>query len=677
MFLPVFCKIQKDEYFPAWIADLASLNGFSLRYTWDYLGNVSISPFWQHSESLSCRNIYQFSLNNRFPTADDLLRYHTDYYIKLPFYRYSEQAGRLAAILYDDRTYQENSSRAQKYKYCPICAETDMKEHYRFIAHTPHQLADACYIHGVKLVTDPFADTVPEPADEEEIRSAVFINELYQKPVFTDLAQLIKAHGKKNNFGNAYLTSPDAAIKNMTTIINNYRTCEDFRNAFPGGTPLYNVYCPLCRKSYLQHKWIPTCPICDMNDNIAARTQKRLPDYMTAEMKGGTCLIHHNNCGITVSVRSRSALWVEHTCSNCEKYTVSYWDKKLRDKTTEFKVIGVQKDGNDYRVLLNHVGHDHTIVRGYRTFHTYTPIICEKCKMEELKKKYVGKKKLNKEGEEMEIIDYFGHENITVRVGDRIIENARFQDFRNGKLLSHAFADDIKNKYIGQKIYNKKYGMWLEITGYKDAYHAEATFEDGYVARNCRIVSLLKGKCQRSDDLEFRKKKYIGLTSYNETCGQNMVIIDYLDAFHITVRFDDGTVVTNVRLAHFRKGLIKKPNIESKIGLTNLTKEGHLITITGYRRSDDLDVTFEDGTIVEHRSMQAFRTGSIRYPLESKYVGMTNTARNGMKMKIIAYHNNRNIDIEFEDGTRVYGKTLDSFHKGKIGHPHKKKKSLR
>lgn len=54
-------------------------------------------------------------------------------------------------------------------------------------------------------------------------------------------------------------------------------------------------------------------------------------------------------------------------------------------------------------------------------------------------------------------------------------------------------------------------------------------------------------------------------------------------------------------------------------------------------------------------------------------VGETNIATNGQKMTIIAYHNASNIDIQFEDGTIVYHKEYKRFKKGQIANPNFKK----
>ena len=677
MYLPVFWNIESDEYFPAWLSVLASLNGLTIKQIWDILGDVSISPKWQYDETLLCRNIYQFSLNDKFPTVQETLRYHTDYFITLPFYRSGEQAGRLAEMLYNDDTYNEKNIRFKKYKYCPCCVKNDLKEHYRIIAHTPHQLADTCYKHGVKLITEPFSAIAPEPASKEEIRKAVFIYELFKNPVFTDLSQLIKIHGKKNHFVAAYLTSSDGSLKNMSTVMDIYKDSAEFRKSFSGESPLYTIYCPVCKKSYLQHQWNPRCPICDLKKDQTKRIHDRLPDYMNVIKKDGTYFLHHQGCGVDVNEKIRSALWTPHSCSNCEKLNISYWEAKLKGMTNgdQFRITGVQKRDSGYQIQLEHLGFDHTIVRRSGTFFHKGSMKCEVCKMEKIQKRKIGMKKKNIEGETMEILDYYGYENIKVKVGKRIIEEARYSDFKAGTLLSHSFSEDVQNKYLGLKIYNKRYNMWMEVTGYEDAYHAEATFEDGYVAANCKIVSLIKGKCYRSDDLEFRKKKYLGLKSFNKTCNQRMTIIGYEDSTHVTVQFEDGAVVCNARLSHFRKGLIRYPFKETRIGETNFNTEGYLMTITGYRKSIDIDVTFKDGTTIEHRTMQEFKTGTIKYPVALKHVGRTNIARNGMKITLIAYHDSKHVDIEFEDGAKVYNRTLFDFNIGKIGHPDKKRKT--
>lgn len=50
-------------------------------------------------------------------------------------------------------------------------------------------------------------------------------------------------------------------------------------------------------------------------------------------------------------------------------------------------------------------------------------------------------------------------------------------------------------------------------------------------------------------------------------------------------------------------------------------------------------------------------------------VGETNTANCGMKMTIIRYGSSYDIDVEFEDGTIVKNRTYRCFKRGMISHP--------
>jgi len=55
--------------------------------------------------------------------------------------------------------------------------------------------------------------------------------------------------------------------------------------------------------------------------------------------------------------------------------------------------------------------------------------------------------------------------------------------------------------------------------------------------------------------------------------------------------------------------------------------------------------------------------------------GEVRKMNNGMTAKIVAYRSSRDIDIQFEDGTIVYNKTYGSFKKGLIANPNYKIKN--
>ena len=86
------------------------------------------------------------------------------------------------------------------------------------------------------------------------------------------------------------------------------------------------------------------------------------------------------------------------------------------------------------------------------------------------------------------------------------------------------------------------------------------------------------------------------------------------------------------------------------------------MTLIAYRNVSDVDIKFEDGTIVEHKYYQNFKEGTILYPIENR-IGYERIANNGLKMKIIAYRNSTDLDVELEDGCIVTNKSFSDIKK--------------
>ncbi len=105
-----------------------------------------------------------------------------------------------------------------------------------------------------------------------------------------------------------------------------------------------------------------------------------------------------------------------------------------------------------------------------------------------------------------------------------------------------------------------------------------------------------------------------------------------------------------------------------RIGETNRAANGMLITIIAYRESKDIDIQFEDGTIVRNRCISDFNRGLIKYPTKLKYIGSENINKQGRHMKIIDYKNNKEVIIQFDDGVTVK-RSLESFVNGATMHP--------
>lgn len=125
----------------------------------------------------------------------------------------------------------------------------------------------------------------------------------------------------------------------------------------------------------------------------------------------------------------------------------------------------------------------------------------------------------------------------------------------------------------------------------------------------------------------------IGLpSSYVKNCigerklqkrGMFAEIISCVDANHIDVRFDDGTVVKNRKYYDFVSGVIGNPNLSparntkaaERLGEVRVMKDGRSGTVVKYRNAGDIDIDFGEGKIARHKTYANFCAGSVRGPM--------------------------------------------------------------
>lgn len=115
------------------------------------------------------------------------------------------------------------------------------------------------------------------------------------------------------------------------------------------------------------------------------------------------------------------------------------------------------------------------------------------------------------------------------------------------------------------------------------------------------------------------------------------------------------------------------------IGESNINTAGRRMTIVLYNTSKNLVVQFEDGTLAVTQYAN-FQRGAVQYPGDAvsrsraqaaklQHIGETAVASNGMTITIIAYRNNVDVDVQFEDGAIASHVTYQRFCDGCIGHP--------
>lgn len=214
----------------------------------------------------------------------------------------------------------------------------------------------------------------------------------------------------------------------------------------------------------------------------------------------------------------------------------------------------------------------------------------------------------------------------------------------NYSVLESAINDLLKDLNIGKKI----------------------VLDDNY-------INSIREKCSNQN---------LGLT-IRQFCGMNATCIGYKSNHDIDVQFEDGTIVKKRCMSNFLKGFIKNPTFydelykDRTLNKTIQMKNGMKATCIAYRKNNDIDIQFEDGTIVYNVQTSHFTRGAVKHPsynseslkLSNIYLNETKTMNNGMKATIVAYRSNRDIDVQFEDGTFVYNKRKGNFDRGEIENP--------
>lgn len=221
-------------------------------------------------------------------------------------------------------------------------------------------------------------------------------------------------------------------------------------------------------------------------------------------------------------------------------------------------------------------------------------------------------------------------------------------------------------------------GQKMTIIAYRSNTDLDVQFEDGTIVKNKTYQNFKTGRIKNLNYSQFNR---VGEEKIANN-GQKMKVIAWRNAQDIDVQFEDGIIVYHKPYQRFKNGHILNPEFTyNRVGLTNIATNGMQIKIIAYRSSQDLDVKFEDGVIVEHRAYKEFKEGKIGHPQISsvnvKYsknrIGESVIMSNGQRATIIAYRGHNNVDIQFEDGTITTNKDYHRFKAGHIGHSDKRK----
>lgn len=285
----------------------------------------------------------------------------------------------------------------------------------------------------------------------------------------------------------------------------------------------------------------------------------------------------------------------------------------------------------------------------------------------------LGQRGKSKYGLPMTIVVYRNAEDIDVDIDGTIVCHKSYSNFVKGNICKTRSDSQFLRK--GETVYNSD-GLKMTCIEYRLSTDIDIQFEDGTVLTHKDYYAFKRGKYKnpnytKSKPIKVSKSK---LTHKGESIiaknGMKMTIIDYRSSKDLDVQFEDGTIVRNKRYQHFKNGEINNPNLTGNI-FANTQKssrvgeavivDGVEIKIVVYRNRKDIDVQLPNGTILAHRKYEKFKDGRIDISdyIKEIRLGETNTNNEGLNMTIVRFQNNSDIDVQFDDGT-----IISTYYKG-------------
>lgn len=304
--------------------------------------------------------------------------------------------------------------------------------------------------------------------------------------------------------------------------------------------------------------------------------------------------------------------------------------------------------------------------------------------VDRIKKDRVGKQHVALNGMMMTIIVYRSAKDMDVQFEDgEIVQHVKYEKFLRGNVRHPNFnARLLRNTKARLGETNRALnGLMMTIIAYRSGTDIDIRFEDGVIVEHKNYRAFKNGEIKHPTLLRNQRVGEVHMA----TNGQQMIIIEYNNSTDVTVRFDDDTIVRHLQYDNIVRGNVNNPNFvkNARIGTTIKANNGMMMTVTDYRNTQDLDVMFEDGTLVCHVHWSAFVKGQIANPTisasrtkQDHRVGKTNIHQNGLRMTVIVYRNANDIDVQFEDGYIAEHVRYSNFLKGIIKYPGFSLKSL-
>ena len=283
---------------------------------------------------------------------------------------------------------------------------------------------------------------------------------------------------------------------------------------------------------------------------------------------------------------------------------------------------------------------------------------------------HIGETSKAYNGQTMTIVEYINCTNIIVEFDDKqkTRVKATYYRFTKGKVKNPNYHIGETNKATNSQT--------MTIVEYNNTKHIVVEFDDEFKTRVKTTYHYFKVGSVNNPNFKTNRNaiffdKRIGKT-HKATNGQTMTIVEYINANHIVVEFDDEQK-TRVKTTYdrFIKGRVKNPNDIPHIGETNTANNGQTMTIVEYINYKNIIVEFDDEQKTHVKTYYScFKAGEVKNPNFIPHIGETSKAKNGQTMTIVEYINANHIVVEFDDEQKTRVKTsYYSFKDGKTKNP--------